>query len=64
MDPQALTLLYSEEELVSTIHRCVKQMHQDFLVSAITRNNGAFESQPLHLGINNTRSFLYSRHMT
>lgn len=63
MDPQALTLLYSEEELVSTIHRCVKQMHQDFLVSAITRNNGAFESQPLHLGINNTRSFLYSRHM-
>ena len=63
MDPQALTLLYPEKDIVSTIHRCVNQMNQDFLVSAITRNDGVFESHPLHLGINNAHNFPYNSHL-
>lgn len=62
-DTHALTLLYPEEDIVSTIHRCINQMNQDFLVSAINRNNGIFESHPLHLGVDNARNFLYRNHL-
>ncbi|WP_293828022.1 AAA family ATPase [uncultured Phascolarctobacterium sp.] len=62
-DTHALTLLYPEDDIVSTIHRCINQMNQDFLVSAINRNNGIFESHPLHLGVDNDRNFLYRNHL-
>ena len=62
-DTHALTLLYPEEDIVSTIHRCINQMNQDFLVSAINRNNGVFESHPLHLGVDNARNFPYRNHL-
>lgn len=56
----ALTLLYSEEVLISTINRCIDQMNQKFIISAINKNNGIFESHSLYLGLHNAKDYPFS----
>lgn len=62
-NPRAITLLYSEEDIASTINRCINQMNQAFLVSAINRNSGIYESHPLHLGLSNAKNFPYAEYI-
>lgn len=56
----AITLQYEDKDIASVIHRCINQMNQDFLVSAINKNNGYFKSHPFHLGLNNSKNFPFA----
>ena len=59
----AITLFYEEDDIRTVIQRCINQMNQKFLVKAINKNNGIYESSPLHTGLNNMSKYPYATHL-
>ena len=59
----AITLFYEEDDIRTVIQRCINQMNQKFLAKAITKNNGIYESAPLHTGLSNMSKYPYATHL-
>lgn len=60
INSRSITLFYDRDDIISVINRCINQMNQDFLVSAINR---VYESHPLHLGLHNAGDYPFAEYI-